>query len=411
MPVVWNDTKNPIRLWIDQVGPVESSAVAQLRNMASLDFVYPHIAVMPDVHMGKGATVGSVFPTLGHIVPAAVGVDLGCGMNAVKLSLRAEDLPDNLSAIRSAIEKAVPHGRTNNGKPGDRGAWHNIPQKNIDVFDLTINGTSLRLRLQKILAKHPRLQTSANRALNHMGTLGTGNHFVEICLDQDNNVWVMLHSGSRGIGNAIGTYFIEKAHEHMIQQGIVLPDMDLSYLTQNTAVFEDYLEAVSWAQDFALENRKTMLTNTLEAIRSFVPAFTAESTAINCHHNYVQLENHYGKDVWLTRKGAVSAKTGELGIIPGSMGAKSFIVRGKGNPESFCSCSHGAGRKHSRNAAKKLFSVEDHIEATRGVECRKDSNVIDETPAAYKDIEAVMKSQEDLVDIVYTLKQILCVKG
>ena len=399
----------PIKLWTHGV-PIEPQALNQLRNIASLPFIHSHIAVMPDAHWGIGATVGSVIPTIGAIIPAAVGVDIGCGMVAQRLTLTANDLPNNLHEMRSAIEAAVPHGRTNKGRAGDRGAWHNVPPTTQNIFV-----ENFHPRLQKITARHPKLERVSHRAPHHLGTLGGGNHFVEVCLDEKNRVWVMLHSGSRGIGNAIGNYFIERAKEHMYQQQTTLPNEDLAYLPEKTQDFDDYVEAVGWAQDFAAQNRRLMLHATITAVlRSFsketMSAYiTAE--AINCHHNYVARENHYNRDVFITRKGAISASSGELGIIPGSMGTRSYIVRGRGNPESFSSCSHGAGRIMSRSEAKRRFTVEDHELATLSIECRKDAGVIDETPGAYKDIDAVMAAQEDLVEIVHELRQVICVKG
>lgn len=394
-----------IKAWIDGVS-VEDQARAQLDNIASMPFIHKHVAIMPDVHWGMGATVGSVIPTKNAIIPAAVGVDIGCGMMAHKTNLRAEDLPDNLFGIRSAIEARVPHGRTDNGGKNDRGAW-DVPS---DVAALKF--TAHAAGLKEIVEKHPKIAQAAERASNHLGTLGTGNHFIELCLDEDDYVWVMLHSGSRGIGNRIGSYFIELAKQDMRKWFINLPDMDLAYLPEGTDHFNDYLQAVAWAQKFARSNREVMMEATLAAIRSVITKpFYSELMAVNCHHNYVSYERHFGENILVTRKGAVSAKKDELGIIPGSMGAKSFIVRGLGNRESFCSCSHGAGRSMSRSEAKRRFTLEDHIAATQGVECRKDEDVIDETPKAYKDIDAVMAAQSDLVEIVHTLKQVICVKG
>jgi tRNA-splicing ligase RtcB len=400
----------PIKAWIEGV-PLEEAAKKQLVNVASLPFIHHHIAAMPDVHWGMGATVGSVIPTRGAIIPAAVGVDIGCGMVAARTALTANDLPDNLSAIRSAIEKAVPHGRTNHGGEGDRGAWHNVPD---DVAGTMTDFDSgdLATRLTVIIDKHPKLAKPAQRAPKHLGTLGTGNHFIELCLDEENAVWVMLHSGSRGIGNAIGTYFIERAKEDMKRWFINLPDQDLAYLPEGSQNFDDYVEAVEWAQTFAMQNRALMLAATMRAIQNALGReFAWGSVAVNCHHNYVARENHFGANVFVTRKGAVRAREGDLGIIPGSMGARSFIVRGKGNAESFHTCSHGAGRAMSRAEAKRRFTVADHEQATAGIECRKDADVIDETPMAYKDIDAVMAAQADLVEIVHTLRQVVCVKG
>jgi tRNA-splicing ligase RtcB len=405
-----------VKAWVDGV-PFEDAARAQVARVAELPFIHKHVAIMPDVHWGMGATVGSVIATKGAIVPAAVGVDLGCGMTAVRTTLTASDLPDSLGALRSAIEAAVPHGRTNDGGPGDRGAWGEPPAIVVSEWREEARGKasptkwhrSLQSRFEAIVAKHPKIARSNNIA--HLGTLGGGNHFIEICIDTEQNVWVMLHSGSRGVGGRIGQHFIELAKEEMRRWFINLPDKDLSYLPEGSQHFEDYCEAVSWAQDFATANRLLMRRAVCGALVQAVKPFSLINEAISCHHNYVSRERHFGEDVIVTRKGAVSAKEGELGIIPGSMGAKSFIVRGKGNRDSFCSCSHGAGRSMSRTEAKRRFTVDDHAAAVRGVECRVDPDVVDETPAAYKSIESVMAAQTDLVDVVATLKQVLCVKG
>ena len=399
----------PVKAWTRGV-PVEDQAREQLRNVASLPFVFKHVAVMPDVHWGMGATVGSVIATKGAIVPAAVGVDIGCGMVAARLPLSASHLPDNLAGVRSVIEAAVPHGRTDYGGVNDRGAWGNPPP---DVWAVMGDNALLRARLVSIVDKHDKLRRASTRAPNQLGTLGTGNHFIEVCLDETDRVWVMLHSGSRGIGNSIGSYFIERAKEHMRRWFINLPDADLAYLPEGTNDFDDYVEAVGWAQDFAMANRQIMLRATVQALYRALgrEAAKPEIEAVNCHHNYVARENHFGQNVLVTRKGAVRARDGDLGIIPGSMGACSFIVRGKGNPESFHSCSHGAGRKMSRRAARKAFTLADHEAATAGVECRKDEGVIDETPGAYKDIDAVMAAQRDLVEVLHMLRQVICIKG
>ena len=393
----------PIKMWTRGV-PVEDGARAQLARAAQMPFVFKHVAVMPDVHIGIGATVGSVIPTKGAVIPAAVGVDIGCGMMAARTSLVASDLPDNLEAIRSAIEQAVPHGRIVGRGKRDNGSWGDPPAPIVEAW------ATLAQRFERLCEKHPRLKNTNN--LVHLGTLGTGNHFIELCLDEEQRVWVMLHSGSRGVGNAIGTFFIELAKQDMRKWHINLPDEDLAYFPEGTDHFDDYVEAVGWAQDFAALNRRMMMTNVIRALRGQIAKpFDAEMEAVNCHHNYVQRENHFGENVLVTRKGAVRAAKGVMGIIPGSMGAKSFIVRGLGNPESFDSCSHGAGRVMSRTAAKKLVTLDEHIADTAGVECRKDEGVIDETPKAYKPIEAVMAAQADLVEIVHTLKQVVCVKG
>lgn len=394
-----------IKAWIDGV-QVEEQARKQLDNIASMPFIHKHVAIMPDVHWGMGATVGSVIPTKGAIIPAAVGVDIGCGMAAIRTSLTASDLPDNLHGLRTEIERRIPHGRTDNGGENDRGSWDEPSKVAISAFE------PLYPELREIAAKHPKIERAANRADQHVGTLGTGNHFVEVCLDTEDRVWIMLHSGSRGIGNRIGSYFIEQAKEDMRRWFINLPDQDLAYIPQGSELFSDYMQALNWAQRYARINREVMMDAAIKALRVAVPKpFDCDCEAVNCHHNYVATEKHFGENVFLTRKGAVSAKRGELGIIPGSMGAKSFIVRGKGNRESFCSCSHGAGRAMSRTEAKRRFSIEDHIAAMGNVEARTDADVIDETPMAYKDIDAVMAAQSDLVEIVHTLKQVVVVKG
>lgn len=393
----------PIKLWTRGV-PLEDAAREQLRNIAKLPFIHRWIAVMPDVHLGKGATVGSVVPTIGAVIPAAVGVDIGCGMIAARTTLTASDLPDHLGELRSAIERAVPHGRSVGRGKRDTGAWANPPAHVAKGWATLVDDFTT------ICERHPRLANTNN--LHHLGTLGTGNHFVEVCLDEDDRVWFMLHSGSRGVGNAIGTHFIELAKQDMRRHMINLPDQDLAYLPEGSDHYGDYVFAVDWAQRYARTNREIMMRNVVHAARSVIDKpFEADAEAVNCHHNYVNRERHFGQDVLVTRKGAVSARKGELGIIPGSMGAKSFIVRGLGNADSFHSCSHGAGRVMSRTEAKKRISLDDHARATAHVECRKDADVVDESPAAYKPIEAVMEAQRDLVEIVHTLRQVVCVKG
>ena len=393
-----------VKAWTRGV-PFEDEARAQVLRAAAMPFVHGWIAVMPDVHAGLGATVGSVIPTTGAIIPAAVGVDIGCGMIAARTSLNARDLPDSLGAIRSAMEAAVPHGRTDNGGRNDRGAWHDPPKPVAEAW------RALEPGLASIAEKHPHV--AGGNTLKHLGTLGTGNHFIELCLDESDDVWVMLHSGSRGVGNRIGQYFIEKAKKEMRRWFVNLPDEDLAYLPEGSEHFGAYVRAVGWAQSFASASRELMLDATLRALATCgeLRPFEARLEAVNCHHNYVSKEEHFGKSVWVTRKGAVRAQACEFGIIPGSMGAKSFIVLGKGNADSFHSCSHGAGRAMSRTKARKLFSLDDHATATAHVECRKDAEVLDETPMAYKDIDAVMAAQADLVDIVHTLRQVVCVKG
>jgi tRNA-splicing ligase RtcB len=385
----------PVKAWVKGV-PFDEGARRQLANVANLPFIYRWVAAMPDVHLGKGATVGSIIPTKGAIVPAAVGVDIGCGMNAVRLSLKASDLPESLAAIRNEIERAVPLGPGGEHHRPKGGQWSNRFGAGFD----------------RIVGKHPRLRPKdPAKWVKQMGTLGSGNHFIELCLDERDDVWVMLHSGSRGIGNMIGTYFIEQAKRELERSGVQLPDRDLAYLVEGSRLFDDYIEALDWAQNYALENRRHMMDTVLRVLRRHLKPFQLTQEAINCHHNYAAREMHFGDNVWVTRKGAIRAGDGELGIIPGSMGARSFIVRGKGNAESFCSCSHGAGRVLSRTEAKRRYSLSEHAAATAGVECRKDASVIDETPMAYKPIEAVMAAQQDLVEVVHTLRQVVCVKG
>lgn len=398
----------PILAWTRGVELAEN-AKAQLRNVARLPFVRPHLAVMPDVHWGLGATIGSVIPTVGAIVPAAVGVDIGCGMHAVRTTLRAEDLPDDLKPVRRAIERAVPHGRSPGRRGGGRrdvGAWGDVPK------DVARDWSAhLEAGYRLLCERYPVLER-ANTAV-HLGTLGTGNHFVEVCLDEADRVWFLLHSGSRGVGNRVATVFIELAKKDLGRALGDLPDRDLAYLTEGTERFDDYVEAVLWAQEFARRNRLLMMRHLVEAVGRVkrVRRFELEDEAVDCHHNYVARERHFGRDCWLTRKGAVRAGRGELGIVPGSMGARSFVVRGKGCAAAFESCSHGAGRAMSRTEAKRVFSLADHAAATRHVECRKDADVLDETPGAYKDVEAVLAAQEDLVEVVHTLRQVVCVKG
>ena len=399
-------TDSKAKIW-DKYVNIDDKSIKQVKNISNMPFIYKYIAVMPDAHFGKGSTVGSVIPTIGAIIPASVGVDLGCGMCAVKTSLNANDLPDSLSNIRCEIERLVPHGRTNDGRKGDKGAWLNIPERSDESWKM------LRDDFDKITERYPHLEKRNHR--NHLGTLGTGNHFIEICLDEDNNVWIMLHSGSRGIGNAIGMFFIEQAKKEMERWYINLPDQDLSYLSEGSEYFNDYIFAVDWAQRFASENRKIMMEAAIKALSSDVKKdFKTDLMAVDCHHNYVSFdmkEYGTGKQIYLTRKGAVDAGKDKLGIIPGSMGAKSFIVKGLGNKDSFCSCSHGAGRVMSRNEAKRQVSLEEHLKDISHVECRKDKESIDETPRAYKNIDDVMKSQSDLVEVLHTLRQIVCVKG
>jgi len=390
----------PIKVWTDHV---EKSALKQLENIAAMPFIHKHIACMADVHAGYGTTVGSVIPTKGAIIPAAVGVDIGCGMAAVQTTLTANALPESLSELRDRIERAVPHGFVTIRGRSVKGSWEIEPQSVVSRW------RGLSERLDRIVAKYPKLKRK--NPLKQLGTLGGGNHFIEICLDENENVWVMLHSGSRGIGNMIGTMFMELARKDMRRHFINLPEKDLAYFPEGTEHFDDYWDAMQWAQEYALENRKAMMESVLRVMHEILPPFSLGEMAVNCHHNYAEIENHFGANVYVTRKGAVRARKGDLGIIPGSMGTRSYIVEGLGNPESFNSCSHGAGRIMSRTKAKKTFTKEDLIEQTKGVECRKDSDVIDEIPGAYKDIDEVMANQTDLVKPLYTLKQVVCVKG
>ena len=400
MPIVQelNGGRVPVKVWTSDL---EATARRQLENVAQLPIVHGHIAAMPDVHTGIGATVGSVIPTKRAIVPAAVGVDLGCGMNAVQLSLKASDLPESLRRIRSAIEAAVPVGFDMHA---DKGGGSRMKA-----------AKAMQSGLDAIVKREPALakkQKDFDRTwVRQLGSLGGGNHFIEVCVDESQDVWVMLHSGSRGVGNAIGRHFIERARREMEKSDIHLPDRDLAWLAEGTPAFDIYMDAVDWAQDYALENRRQMMHAVLHAIEPHVPPFRIMGEAVECHHNYVARETHFGENVYVTRKGAIRAGEGEMGVIPGSMGARSFIVRGKGNPQSFCSCAHGAGRRMSRTEARKRFSESDVVRQTAGVECRKDAGVVDEIPGAYKDIDEVMANQSDLVEVVHTLKQVLCVKG
>lgn len=398
MPVqqVMGDQRVPVKIWTDDV---DERSRAQLANIASLSFVHHHVAAMPDVHLGIGATIGSVIATYKAIIPAAVGVDIGCGMVAARLSITANELDEMaLQKVFDQISRDVPVGRA----------------QHADNRVLADAARPFEPGLKALTERHPALLKSLGRFskwANQMGTLGGGNHFIEVCLDESDQVWVMLHSGSRGIGNAIASYFIELARKDMERWMIQLPDRDLAYFPEGSEHFADYVEAVHWAQEYASVNRQSMLELVLAALTRHLPPFSVTTEAVNCHHNYVAMEHHYGKDVWVTRKGAIRAREGDLGIVPGSMGARSFIVRGKGNPESFCSSAHGAGRRMSRTAAEKHFTEADLVQQTAGVICRKDKGVLDEIPGAYKDIDQVMENQSDLTDILHTLKQVVCVKG
>lgn len=385
----------------------EESGLIQLQNVARLPFVKPYVASMPDMHWGNGATVGSVIPAIGAIMPAAVGVDIGCGMMAVRTNLTPDDVAEGKrKEIYDAIYKAVPTGRTNDGAAGDRGAWHNVPDYVRDVWLQQIVADPA----YNIFADHP--DALGRRAENQLGTLGTGNHFIEVCTDEGQGIWIVLHSGSRGFGNRLATYFTNIAKEQC--KDLELPDPELAHLTEGTQEFDDYVKLLMLAQKYAWKNRVLMMWRVLnvlntesiepEALHDFPPI-------VHIHHNYMAKEVHFGQEVILTRKGAVRAGAGEYVIIPGSMGARTYIGRGLGSEHSFESCSHGAGRRMSRGQAKKTISVEQHAQATEGVECHKGAEVIDESPSAYKDIERVMAAQSDLVEPVVALKQIICVKG
>ncbi len=398
MPVktVLDGSAVPVRIWTDDI---DEGSKAQLANIASLPFIHHHVAAMPDVHLGIGATIGSVIATHQAIIPAAVGVDIGCGMVAARLSLTANDIDEKrLKRVFDQISRDVPVGR-------DQHADGRVLVDAVRPFEPG---------LKALTERHPQLLKAFGKFskwANQMGTLGGGNHFIEVCLDEHERVWVMLHSGSRGIGNAIATYFIELARKDMARHMIHLPDRDLAYFAEGSEHFADYVEAVHWAQEYAMANRQAMLDLVLVGLARHLPLFTVTTEAVNCHHNYVAREHHYGADVWVTRKGAIRAGEGELGIVPGSMGARSYIVRGKANAESFCSSAHGAGRRMSRTAATKRFTEADLARQTEGVICRKDKGVVDEIPSAYKDIDEVMANQRDLTEILHTLKQVVCVKG
>jgi tRNA-splicing ligase RtcB (3'-phosphate/5'-hydroxy nucleic acid ligase) len=380
-----------IRLWT-RPDSVEAEAMRQLQNISALPWTFKHVAVMPDVHYGKGATVGSVIAMRDAVSPAAVGVDIGCGMTAVRTSLRAGDLPDDLGRLRSDVERAVPVGFSQH----EATAFTGRDASDWDAFwrgfeDLTTA-----------------VKANAGKALHQMGTLGGGNHFIEICLDTTDQLWVMLHSGSRGIGNLLAQHHIEVARG--LAHNRSLPDPDLAVFLSHTPQMAAYRHDLYWAQDYARRNRAVMVRLVCDVLRKRFARVSFDDP-IACHHNYVSEETHFGEDVLVTRKGAIRAGRGDLGIIPGSMGTGSYIVRGLGNPDSFESASHGAGRRMSRNKARKQFTETDLAEQTAGVECRKDSGVVDEIPGAYKDIDEVIRNQDDLVEIVAKLKQVVCVKG
>ncbi len=405
MKVINDQGSRLIKAWVgtkaDGSIDIEDSALVQAKNLARLPFLAKQgVALMPDVHSGKGSTVGSVIATVKAVVPAAVGVDIGCGMVAVRTSMKASDLPESLAKVRGAIESVIPLGA--GGVNGDA-------KRNDEAWKAS---QTLFGSIEDLVKKHPEIQQRGDAWVGQLGSLGSGNHFIELCIDEAQDVWIMLHSGSRGFGNRIGTHFIEKAMNTMDRYFIDLPDRDLAYLVEDTKDFDDYVAAVAIGQEYAFKNRELMLKRVIEAIRTSMGVeFTLTEEAINCHHNYIERENHFGQNMWVTRKGAIQAREGTMGIIPGSMGQKSYIVRGKGNKDSYCSCSHGAGRSHSRSAARRLFNIADLEAQTQGVECRKDDAVLDEIPSAYKNMDLVMENQKDLVEVVHTLKAVLCVKG
>lgn len=400
----------PIKIWTDEI---EQSALQQLRNTGMMPFVFKHVAAMPDVHTGLGSTVGSVVATKGAIIPACVGVDIGCGMSALHLpGVTPEDLQGRLVKLRRAIENSIPVGF--DVHKAENGARALSPAL---MKPLRADYETIRNKARD--RGHVLLERAVEKFGSQIGTLGGGNHFIELCLAKKNDdspedeVWLMLHSGSRGVGNQIGQHFINTAKGLMKKAQEGLPDINLAYLRAGSDEFDDYLFHMHWAQRFAYANRRAMQELVLRAIYGTLEIKRPHMDLpfIDCHHNYVAEEEHFGQKVLVTRKGAVRAGINDMGIIPGSMGARSFIVRGKGNPESFCSCSHGAGRRMSRTEAKRIFSTDDLKAQTKGIECRKDSGVVDEIPGAYKDIDVVMKNQEDLVSVERILRQVICVKG
>ncbi len=384
-------TPSPVLSWANHALGSEETKMA--KNVASLPFVFKHVALMPDVHLGKGALVGSVIATKEAIVPAAIGVDIGCGMGAIKTPFVVDQLEGKLKQIRLDIEAAIPVGFNQN--------------KDIEKSVSNWQGWNDFKEL------HPGVQRLEGKAMNQMGSLGGGNHFLEVCLDSENSVWLMLHSGSRHIGNMLAQCHIGTARELAKLADARLPDPDLAYFVAGTPEFAAYWHDLQWAQDYARFNRDVMMARFKRIVEKHLAGGkqTKPLLDVNCHHNYAEKEVHFGEDVYVTRKGAVRARVEDYGIIPGSMGAKSFIVKGKGNAKSYCSCSHGAGRLMSRNKAKLNFSLDDLIQQTEVVECRKDAGVIDEIPGAYKPIDEVMNNQSDLVEVVATLKQVICVKG
>lgn len=398
---ILSDSSLPIKVWADDL---EAEAEKQVRNLSTLPFIFNHVAVMPDAHAGRGSTVGTVIATQGAIIPAAIGVDIGCGMAAIKLDFNVNLLggDENLRKLRHSIERSIPVGMNTNHKLTESAITY---FKELgEVSETAKNGFQSFERIMK-------------NAQNSIGSLGGGNHFIEICKDQEDTCWIMLHSGSRNIGKCLAEIHIDKAKDLMKEYFITLPDPDLAYLVQNSHEFKEYLHDLFWGQRFAKANREEMLDRVLREVLYSVGKLNEYKEnkdkyfRVNCHHNYTNIENHFGRNIYVTRKGAISAKENEWGIIPGSMGTRSYIVQGLGNRDSFCSCSHGAGRKMSRTKARNTFTKEDLIKQTEGVECRKDSDVIDEIPSAYKDIDVVMENQKDLVKPVFELKQLICIKG
>lgn len=387
------DQKIGIKAWVPSVEEIEKEALQQIKNVSRLPFVFKHIAIMPDVHFGIGATIGSVIPNRGAICPASVGVDVCCGVMAVKLDVNPDFVTSKSNLIRDSIERSVPVGF-------ERNKILSSSVENWDGWEDFRNVSQPKKSLE-IIAKH------------QLGSLGGGNHFIELCLDQDNSIWVMLHSGSRNIGKTLAEYHIDKAKGDMKAFFIDLPDPDLAYFVESKPEFFEYIKDLNWLSRYAFANRAEMMERILQNISFYIGdgSRMRRLMEINCHHNYVSLENHFGQNLYITRKGAISAKKDEYGIIPGSMGTRSYIVKGLGNRDSFNSCSHGAGRRMSRNTARKTFTKEDLMRQTQGVNCRKDDGVIDEIPGAYKDIDKVMENQKDLVTIIATLKQFMCIKG
>jgi tRNA-splicing ligase RtcB len=401
-----NSKGSIIKGWTKGV-PVEDQALEQAKLCAQMPFIFKWIALMPDVHAGMGSTVGSVIPTQGAVMPSAVGVDIGCGMQALQVQgLTRNYLLGREDELLAALGRNIPNGRTDNGQENDVGRWKKTPE---DIYDCWYR--DFDFYYNDLLESYPNLHRGNKVTHEHLGTLGTGNHFCELAQDENEQVWIVLHSGSRGIGARIGNDFMRLAKDVNKKWFIDLPHNDLAYFPKETKEFDDYIEAVQFAQMYAKASRSIMVDNALKAIEQVLGENLEEEFRFDCHHNYVDIENHFGKNILVTRKGAVRAREKDWGIIPGSMGARSFIVKGNGCKDSFQSCSHGAGRKMSRMAAKKQFTLEDHKRDTEGVTCHKGAEVLDETPKAYKDIDAVMAAQTDLVDVVHTLKQFVCLKG